>query len=98
MMKTTKGFKVHGLRKAVGELLRCPKGFHMEVWSEKRRDGSIEIWTSEYLSQNSWTVNHPEGERCLSPAIREMEEEACIEGIRLSMTAVLKDAVDRVWA
>lgn len=52
---------IFGLRKVVQELRATPRGFQQEVWAERTEKG-IEIWTSDYVDQNSWTEYraHPE--------------------------------------
>lgn len=55
-------------------------------------DDFIEMWTSEYLSQNSWTVNHGADERRVDVEAREIQ---AIEG--WPMSRALKEAAIRVW-
>lgn len=88
--------KISGLREVVSALLHCPPGFHFEVWSEAADDG-IEIWTSDLLSQNSWTINHEEGWRELTGTIREIRDRSEEVGSRVSMTEAVRRAVMEVW-
>ncbi len=88
--------KITGLREVVSDLLHCPVGFHYEVWSDASDDG-IEIWTSDLMSQNTWTINHAEGERELTGTIHEIRERSEWEGSRVSMTEAVRRAVEEVW-
>lgn len=83
--------KVVGIRNAVSDIKNVPKGFHVEVWSEKV-DNIITVWTSEYLSQNSWTINHHKSEHRLDVIAREIREYEDV-----SMTEALKQAVRQVY-
>ncbi len=88
--------KIVGIRKAVGEYRNVPKGFHVEIWSEKVGN-DVHVWTSEYLSQNSWTVNHPTSEKRLDPTVYDILENALYAGETMSMTAAIKEAVRQIW-
>lgn len=88
--------RIIGLRDVVSDLLHCPPGMHHEVWSELDGD-AVRIWTSEYLSQNSWTTGHPESERELTGTINEIRERARWDGENVSMTGAVRRAVADVW-
>ncbi len=88
--------KIIGLREVVSDLLHCPPGYHCEVWSELDGD-AVRVWTSEYLSQNSWTTGHPECERELTGAINRIRDRAEWDGQRVSMTETVRRAVAEVW-
>lgn len=47
--------KIVGIKKAAHDMLWAPKGFHCEIWA-KRNGKKVELWTSEYLTANSWTT------------------------------------------
>ena len=47
--------KIVGLKKAVHDMLWAPKGFHCEIWA-KRNGSKVALWTSEYLTSESWTA------------------------------------------
>lgn len=83
--------RILGLKKAVGEIKSVPEGFHMEVWSELKGDEEVAVWTTEYLSSNSWTVNHDISERRLDAVMREIDDG------RMSLTEQIRRAVDVVW-
>lgn len=62
-MNTKNNFKVNGFRKTIKEFNDVPAGFHVEIWACVDNDKkTIELYTSEYLSQNSWSTNHGENE------------------------------------
>lgn len=84
--------KTIGIKRVVGEYKRVPYGFHVEIWGRMRRSGDVEVWTTDYLSQNCWTINHREDEHKLDGLMREYMEE---DG--LSMTDALKKAVAETW-
>lgn len=48
--------KVVGLKKAVNDMKWAPKGFHCEIWAKRIDADTVEVWTSEYLTANSWTT------------------------------------------
>ena len=48
--------RIVGLRKAVHDTLWAPKGFHCEIWAKRIDANTVEVWTSEYLTQSSWTT------------------------------------------
>lgn len=86
--------KIIGIRKAVQDIKGVPKGFHVEVWSERNEKGDVEVWTSEYLSQNSWTTNHPVSQKCLD---RYMSEVYMMEDEDISLTEQIRRAVAEVY-
>lgn len=47
--------KIVGIKKAAHDMLWAPKGFHCEIWA-KRNGKKVELWTSEYLTSESWTA------------------------------------------
>lgn len=62
-MITKNGYVVKGIKKTVSEALHVPKGTHVEIWAvvdETKKQ--IVLYTSDYLSQNSWTLNHGDDE------------------------------------
>lgn len=65
--------RIIGWRKALIEYRNVPKGFHVEIWSRRTAGGDIEVWTSEYLSRNSWTVNHDKEEIRVDEVFRELQ-------------------------
>lgn len=85
--------KILGIRSAVSDLKSTPYGFHQEVWGWETEKGDIQLYTSEYLSQNSWTINHPEGEHRLDCIMRELMD----DDEDMSMTEALKRAVAQVF-
>ncbi len=98
MMQTPQGIKVYGVRGVVSELLHCPQGFHREVWGEMNEDGEVEIWTSQLLSQNTWTINHPENEKSLFGVIHEILWMARYDDEHVTLTQAVLRAIDLVWA
>ncbi|MBS7382380.1 MAG: hypothetical protein KIG18_01500 [Candidatus Methanomethylophilaceae archaeon] len=46
--------KIVGIKKAAHDMLWAPKGFHCEIWA-KRNGKKVVLWTSEYLTPESWT-------------------------------------------
>ena len=86
--------KIIGIRKAVQDIKGVPKGFHVEVWSEKNEKGDVEVWTSEYLSQNSWTINHPASHKCLDSY---MSQVYMMENGEVSVTEQIRRAVAEVY-
>lgn len=65
MIVTNNGYKVYNFQKVVSESENVPYGFHVETWGIVDRDKKeIVLYTSDYLSQNSWTTNHPDNEIC----------------------------------
>lgn len=69
MITTANGFKVFNFRKVIREHTNVPYGFHVETWGVVDREKkTIELYTSEYLSQNSWTVNHDDNEIRFAPS------------------------------
>lgn len=68
MITTKHGYKVTGYRRVISDYTHVPSGYHVEIWgvvdSDKR---TIELYTSEYLTPNSWTTNHADGERRFIP-------------------------------
>lgn len=47
--------KIVGIKKAAHDMLWAPKGFHCEIWA-KRNGRKVVLWTSEYLTSESWTA------------------------------------------
>ena len=47
--------KIVGIKKAAHDMLWAPKGFHCEIWA-KKSGKKVELWTSEYLTSESWTA------------------------------------------
>ena len=47
--------KIVGIKKAAHDMLWAPKGFHCEIWAKKNRKNVV-LWTSEYLTSESWTA------------------------------------------
>lgn len=88
--------RIIGIREVVSDLVHCPSGFHVEVWSEL--DGEdVRVWTTEYLTSNSWTANHPESERELTGEINDIRWRAKQDGESVSMTEAVRQAVATVW-
>lgn len=59
MITTANGFRVYNFQKVIRERANVPRGFHVETWGTvDREEKTIELYTSDYLSENSWTVNH----------------------------------------
>ena len=89
--------KILGIRSAVSDLKSTPYGFHQEVWGWETEKGDIQLYTSEYLSQNSWTINHDEGEHRVDGIMREIMHDDEYDGIKTSMTEAIRRAVAQVW-
>lgn len=88
--------KIVGAKKAAGAIRNCPKGFHVEVWSYM--DGkTVQIYTTDYLTQNSWTINHAEGHRCISNELANLEYADWYLGEKMSLTERIKMAAATVW-
>ena len=79
--------KIVGLRKAVHDIMWAPKGFHCEIWA-KRSGKKVELWTSEYLTSESWTSGI-EGFTRIDRYVRQYK------GIGYNWTASIRMAVDR---
>ena len=47
--------KIVGIKKAAHDMLWAPKGWHCEIWA-KRNGKKVVLWTSEYLTSESWTA------------------------------------------
>lgn len=88
--------KIIGIRRAVREIRECPAGFHVEVWTYLDDKGDIQVYTSEYLSANSWTnpARH-QGERQIR--WRDVEDEMAAEGRRCSLTDLIRIGASREW-
>ena len=84
---------IRNIRRTVNEYDNTPRGFHVEVWSSKTENGDIEVWTSEYLTQNQWTENHAEGERRLDTEMAAWRT----WNPNLSTTALIRRAVADIW-
>lgn len=89
--------KILGIRKVVSELKTTPHGSHQEVWDWETENGDIQLYTSEYLSQNCWTINHAEGEHRVDGIMREIMRYDEYDGIRTSMTEAIKRAVAEIF-
>lgn len=48
--------KIVGLKKAVNDMKWAPNGWHCEIWAKRIDANTVEVWTSEYLTANSWTT------------------------------------------
>ena len=48
--------KIVGLKKAIHDLICAPKGWHSEIWAKRIDANTVEVWTTEYLTANSWTT------------------------------------------
>lgn len=90
--------KIVGARKAAREIRECPKGFHVEVWSYMDGKKAVQVYTTDWLSQNSWTVNHAEGHRCLSQDIVNLDTACSYLGERMTLEAKIKMAAATVWS
>lgn len=88
--------KIIGIRQAVSDIKTCPAGFHVEVWSRLDDKGDIQVYTSEYLSMNSWTnpARHRD-ERQIR--WRDVEDEMAAEGKRCSLTDLIRIGAMREW-
>lgn len=86
--------RIHNIRQTVRDIKSVPEGFHVEVWSEPMGDGAVTVWTSECLSQNSWTINHSAGERRLDRVMHEISANSERE---MSITEQIRRAVESVW-
>ena len=84
--------KILGIRKVVSEVRAVPHGFHVEIWGYKTEQGDIQLYTSEYLSQNSWTIGHDEGEVDITLRVYTVMD---WDGV--SMTEAIKRTVAEVW-
>lgn len=84
---------IRNIRRTVNEYDNTPRGFHVEVWSSRAKDGAIEVWTSDLLSQNSWTENHAEDERRLDTEMAAWRA----WNPNLSTTALIRRAVADTW-
>lgn len=61
--------KIVGIKKAVHDMRQAPKGYHCEIWA-KRNGKKVVLWTSEYLTPNSWTTGIEGWKRIESDVIR----------------------------
>lgn len=86
--------KIIGIRQVVQDIKGVPEGFHVEVWSEKNERGEVEVWTTEYLSQNSWTINHPVGQERLDGLMSQIR---MMEDGKVSVTEQVRRAVAEVY-
>lgn len=90
MITTANGFKVYNFKKVVSERAHVPYGFHVETWAVvDREDMSIVLYTSDYLSQNSWTTNHDDDEMLMEP---------CADTSEVSWSRQLRCLLDEVKA
>lgn len=91
-MNASNGMKIVGLKKAVGEFLSTPRGWHVEIWAYVK-DGTIQVYTSDLLSDNSWTVGHDDDE------IRLDNRDGVVYpvGNGMSWTQALRDEIDAVF-
>lgn len=88
--------KIIGIRQTVRDMMDCPRDHHVEIWSQMNGD-DIEVWASDWLSQNSWTTNHSESERELTGTIGEIKYRAERHGERISNTDAIRQAAEEVW-
>lgn len=88
--------KIIGIRQTVKDMMDCPRDHHVEIWSQMNGD-DIEVWASEWPSQNAWTTNHPESERELTSTINEIKSRAEDDEKRISNTDAIKKAAEEVW-
>ena len=65
--------KVVGLKKAVNDMKWAPKGWHCEIWAKRIDADTVEVWTSEYLTANSWTTG-PRGWTQIDRYVREYKD------------------------
>lgn len=87
--------KVRNLRKVATELRHTPEGFHQEVWSYENGSREIVLYTSEYLSLNSWTIGHDPDEKKLDEHIHELQEAYRYDDVTLER--ILKEAALAAW-
>lgn len=85
--------KVIGVRKAASDYIHVPRGFHVEIWCDKTENGDIEVYTSEYLSQNSWTINMPG--KCITASEKFCDDWDRMEG--LCLTKKIKKVALELW-
>lgn len=88
--------KIIGIRQTVKDMMDCPRDHHVEIWSQMNGD-DVEVWASEWLSQNSWTTNHPETEREITGTVNEIKSRVEDEGGHISNTNAIKRAAEEVW-
>lgn len=79
--------KIVGIKKAAHDMLWAPKGFHCEIWA-KRNGKKAVLWTSEYLTSESWTSGI-EGFTRIDRYVRQYK------GIGYNWTASIRMAVER---
>lgn len=79
--------KIVGIKKAAHDMLWTPKGFHCEIWA-KRSGKKVVLWTSEYLTSESWTSGI-EGFKRIDRYVRQYKD------IGYNWTASIKMAVER---
>ena len=48
--------KIGGTKKAADERPWAPTRVHYEIWAKRIDENTVEVWTSEYLTQGSWTT------------------------------------------
>ena len=65
--------KIVGIKKAAHDMLWAPKGWHCEIWA-KRSGKTVVLWTSEYLTANSWT-NGIEGFKRIDRYVRQYKDD-----------------------
>lgn len=65
--------KVVGLKRAVNDIKWAPKGYHCEIWAKRIDADTVEVWTSEYLTANSWTTG-PTGWTQIDRYVREYKD------------------------
>lgn len=87
--------RIRQVRRTAAEMRQCPRGFHVEVWSYKDEKGDVVLYTSDYLSQNMWTINHPPEERQLDEHIYDVRVEYAYDHVTLER--ILKEAAHRAW-
>lgn len=55
--------KIRGVKSAAGDILRCPPGYYIQVWSHLEKNGDISLYTSEASIYTVWTSGVPAGDR-----------------------------------
>lgn len=65
--------KIIGLKRAVNDILWAPRGYHCEIWAKRIDANTVEVWTSEYLTANSWTTG-PTGWTQIDRYVREYKD------------------------
>lgn len=90
--------KIVGLNAALKDIRECPDLFHLEVWGRKVKEGVVEIWTSELLTENSWTeYKDSDYVRISDIASKIMFRTEYVERRRITIGASLRLACEQVW-